>query len=88
MSGEVSESATSYRLPSEEALRAAAKIAMVDDKPIMLDYWTLSLDGKIIIGVKENGIITAFEIDDLGINTFDVISPSLPMSSKRAVSIS
>ena len=32
--------------------------------------------------------IVAFEIDDLGINTFDVISPSLPMSSKRAVSIS
>ena len=54
MSGEVSEE-NSYRLPCEDAMKAAVKIAMVDDKPIMLDYWTLSLDGKIIIGVKENG---------------------------------
>lgn len=46
---------SSYRLPCEDAMKAAVKIAMVDDKPIMLDYWTLSLDGKIIIGVKENG---------------------------------
>ena len=54
MSGEVSEE-NSYRLPCEDAMKAAVKIAMVDDKPIMLDYWTLSLDGKVIIGVKENG---------------------------------
>ena len=26
-----------------------------DDKPIMLDYWTLSQEKKIIIGVKEDG---------------------------------
>lgn len=52
MSGETS---SSYRLPSDGALKSAAKIACSEDKPIMLDYWTLSLDGKIIIGVKENG---------------------------------
>ena len=28
---------------------------MVEDKPIMLDYWTASLDKKALIGVKENG---------------------------------
>ena len=28
---------------------------MVEDKPIMLDYWTSSLDKKALIGVKENG---------------------------------
>ncbi len=44
-----------YRLPGGATLQSAAKIAMVEDKPIMLDYWTLSLDGKIIIGVKESG---------------------------------
>jgi hypothetical protein len=28
---------------------------MVEDKPIMLDYWTASLDKKALIGVKDNG---------------------------------
>jgi hypothetical protein len=45
----------SYRLPSDVTLKHAAKIAMVEDKPIMLDYWTSSLDKKALIGVKENG---------------------------------
>lgn len=49
------ETTSSYRLPSDNALKSAAKIAVVEDKPIMLDYWTLSLEGKIIIGVRENG---------------------------------
>jgi len=49
------ESSSNYRLPSENALKSAAKIACSEDKPIMLDYWTLSLDGNIIIGVKESG---------------------------------
>ena len=52
---ESTETTTSYRLPSDGSLRSAAKISCSEDKPIMLDYWTLSLDGKIIIGVKENG---------------------------------
>ena len=57
MSSETSsiESSASYRLPTDGALRSAAKISCSEDKPIMLDYWTLSLDGKIIIGVKESG---------------------------------
>ena len=45
----------SYRLPSDVTLKHAAKIGMVEDKPIMLDYWTDSLDKKALIGVKENG---------------------------------
>ena len=45
----------SYRLPSDVTLKHAAKIGMVEDKPIMLDYWTASLDKKALIGVKENG---------------------------------
>jgi hypothetical protein len=27
----------------------------VDDKPIMMDYWTNSHEGKVLIGVRENG---------------------------------
>jgi hypothetical protein len=44
-----------YRLPSDVTLKHAAKLSIVDDKPIMLDYWTASLDKKALIGAKENG---------------------------------
>jgi hypothetical protein len=44
-----------YRLPGEQTMKHASKIAIVDDKPIMLDYWTPSLDKKALIGAKENG---------------------------------
>ena len=42
------------RLPSAKTLQHAAKICIVEDKPIMLDYWTDSLEKKIIIGVKDD----------------------------------
>lgn len=44
-----------YRLPSDVTLKHAAKLGIVDDKPIMLDYWTASLDKKALIGARENG---------------------------------
>jgi hypothetical protein len=44
-----------YRLPSDITLKHAAKLSIVDDKPIMFDYWTASLDKKALIGAKENG---------------------------------
>ena len=43
------------RDPSEVTLRNAAKISISDDKPIMLDYWTSSLEKKAMIGVKASG---------------------------------
>ena len=46
---------SSYRVPSEITLKHAVKLAMVEDKPIMLDYWASSLDKKALVGVKENG---------------------------------
>ena len=51
--GKSSESA--YRLPSNTCLQHCSKLAIVQDKPIMMDYWTPSLDKSIIIGVKETG---------------------------------
>ena len=45
---------TSYRLPSDVTLKHAAKLSIVEDKPIMMDYWSASLDKKALIGVKEN----------------------------------
>jgi len=46
---------SNYRLPNETTLKHAAKLSIVEDKPIMLDYWTISLDEKALIGAKENG---------------------------------
>lgn len=46
---------TTYRLPSELTFQHAAKLSIVEDKPIMLDYWTDSLDKKALIGVRESG---------------------------------
>jgi hypothetical protein len=43
----------SYRLPSSATLEHAVKIAIQDDKPIMMDYWTDSLDKKVMIGLRE-----------------------------------
>jgi hypothetical protein len=45
----------SYTLPSDITLKHAAKLGIVEDKPIMFDYWTASLDKKALIGAKENG---------------------------------
>jgi hypothetical protein len=46
---------SAYRLPSNVCLQHSCKLAIVQDKPIMLDYWTASLDKSIIIGVRESG---------------------------------
>ena len=44
-----------YTFPSAQALQHAVKLCIVDDKPIMLDYWTDSLEANVLIGVKESG---------------------------------
>jgi len=43
-----------YRLPENNTLQHAVKLSIVEDKPIMLDYWTNSLDKSVVIGVKDN----------------------------------
>jgi hypothetical protein len=42
-----------YRLPELITLQHASKLAIVEDKPIMLDYWTNSLEKTVLIGVKD-----------------------------------
>jgi len=44
-----------YRLPSDVTLKHASKLSIVEDKPIMLDYWTASLDKKALVGAKDTG---------------------------------
>ena len=47
-------SENNYRLPNDVTLKHAAKLSIVEDKPIMFDYWTASLDKKALIGVRES----------------------------------
>ena len=47
-------SSSNYSLPHNTTLKHVAKLAIVEDKPILLDYWTSSLDKEVIIGVRES----------------------------------
>jgi hypothetical protein len=44
----------SYQIPSVSTLQHCAKLSIVEDKPIMMDYWTDSCDKKALIGVRED----------------------------------
>lgn len=41
-------------LPCDTTLQHCSKIGILDDKPIMLDYWNDSLRGQALIGVRQN----------------------------------
>ena len=43
-----------YPLPSNTTLQHCAKLGIVEDKPIMLDYWTGSCDKYVYVGVRES----------------------------------
>ncbi len=44
------------KLPSDKVLKHATKIAIENDKPIMMDYWVDSCgsDASVLIGVRSN----------------------------------
>lgn len=41
-----------YRLPLEATLKHLVKYSILEDKPILFDYWTTSLDKTAFIGIK------------------------------------
>ena len=43
-----------YRLPDNTTLQHAIKLAIVEDKPVMMDYWANSLEKTVLIGVKDD----------------------------------
>jgi hypothetical protein len=49
------ETSLNYRLPTSNSLQHATKIAIIEDKPILVDYWTSSCDGEALIGVRDSG---------------------------------
>lgn len=52
---ETSSPTSNYRLPSPTTLQHVTKISITEDKPIMMDYWTGSLDKQVLIGMRESG---------------------------------
>jgi len=50
-----SASSVGCRLPDTTTLQTAVKWSIIEDKPIMTDYWVNSLNNEILIGVKKNG---------------------------------
>jgi len=44
-----------YRLPNATTLTHAVKLSIVEDKPLLFDYWTSSLEKSALIGVKDDG---------------------------------
>lgn len=45
---------SNYKLPSGTTLQHCAKLSIVEDKPIMFDYWTASCDKDVLIGVRDS----------------------------------
>ena len=46
---------SNYRLPVNVTLQHCTKLSIVEDKPIMFDYWTSSCDKEVLIGVRDSG---------------------------------
>ena len=44
-----------HRLPDIKTLQNAAKLSIVEDKPIVLDYWVQSIEKSVMIGIREDG---------------------------------
>ena len=43
------------KLPDSTTFENASKIAISEDRPILLDYWEGSLNNSCLIGVRESG---------------------------------
>ena len=51
----ITNSTPETKLPLDSTLNQAAKLSIIEDKPIMLDYWMGSLEQSVRIGIRENG---------------------------------
>lgn len=49
------EESLDYRLPGQNTMNHAVKLAIVEDKPILMDYWVNSLEKKALIGMNDKG---------------------------------
>ena len=49
-----SSSTDSVRMPENTTMQNAIKLAIAEDKPILLDYWTASINKTALVGVRES----------------------------------
>ena len=49
-----SSSTDSVRMPENTTVQNAIKLAIAEDKPILLDYWTASINKTALVGVRES----------------------------------
>jgi hypothetical protein len=45
--------ASAVRMPESTTMQNAIKLAISEDKPILLDYWTSSIEKTALVGVRE-----------------------------------
>jgi len=45
---------TGHRLPDLKTLQNAAKISISQDRPILMDYWSNSIDKTVMIGIRSD----------------------------------
>jgi hypothetical protein len=50
----IPENKEAMRMPDALTMQNICKISISEDKPIMMDYWTASIEKKALIGVREN----------------------------------
>jgi tetrahydrodipicolinate N-succinyltransferase len=55
MSALVTENEQKSRLPEPKTLQNAAQLGIVEDRPIMLDYWNDSISKTVMIGIRDDG---------------------------------
>jgi hypothetical protein len=53
MSSSENTTTTVSKLPDDLTLQHACRLAIVEDKAILMDYWSFSLEKKCLIGMKE-----------------------------------
>ena len=44
---------STVRMPDNTTMQNAIKLAISEDKPILLDYWTASIEKTALVGVRE-----------------------------------
>jgi hypothetical protein len=50
----VTTAVTQFRLPSTATLEHAMKLAINEDRPIMMDYWKDSIEKTVLIGQRDD----------------------------------
>jgi hypothetical protein len=49
-----SAAAATSRIPGDKTLQGAIKLAITEDKPVLMDYWSASIESRAFVGAREN----------------------------------